>query len=85
MTVFVIPLSLRCVTNMKNTAIEQMELGMRSQIRNGCRNLREGRLKRARWWFSRMRLVVDLALPPQMTASPRPEQTYFKLRQGNLQ
>jgi hypothetical protein len=69
---------------MKNTAIEQMELGMRSQIRNGFRNARHNRIKRARWWFNRMRLIVDLALPPQPVASPRPEQTYFKLRQENL-
>lgn len=69
---------------MNNTTIEQMELGMRSQIRNSYRNVRQDRLKRARWWFNRMRAVVDLALPPQHRASARPEQTYFKLQQGNL-
>jgi hypothetical protein len=67
-----------------NTMIEQMELGVRSQIRNNYRNVREDRLKRARWWFRRMRVVVDLALPPQPTATARPEQTYFKLQQGSL-
>ena len=70
--------------DMNNTAIEQMELGMRSQIRNSYRNVRQDRLKRARWWFNRMRAVVDVALPPQSLASARPEQTYFKLQQGNL-
>jgi hypothetical protein len=71
-------------TNMNSTSIEQMELGMRSQIRNGHRNVRQERQRRARWWFQRMRSVVDLALPPQTVATPRPEQTYFQLRQGNL-
>ncbi len=69
---------------MNNTTIEQMELGMRSQIRNNYRNVREDRLKRARWWFNRMRVVVDLALPRQPVESVRPEQTYFKLQQGHL-
>jgi len=64
---------------MKNTATEQMELGMRNQIRNSYRNVRSDRLKRARWWFTQMRRVVNLALPPQPIASPRPEQTYLRL------
>ncbi|HTG44643.1 MAG TPA: hypothetical protein VK633_08940 [Verrucomicrobiae bacterium] len=66
---------------MKNTAIEQMELGMRNQLRNGLRKARPDRMKRARWWFNRMRQVVDLALPAHPSVSPRPEQTYFQLRQ----
>jgi len=70
--------------DMNNTTIEQMELGMRNQIRNSYRNVRQDRLKRARWWFNRMRVVVDLSLPPQPAGSARPEQTYFKLQQGNL-
>jgi hypothetical protein len=65
---------------MKNTTTEQMELGMRNQIRNNYRNVRPDRLKRARWWFTQMRRVVDLALPPQAMASPRPEQTYLRLK-----
>jgi len=69
---------------MNETTIQQMELGMRSQIRNNHRNVREDRLKRARWWFNRMRVVVNLALPPQSIAPTRPEQTYFKLQQGTL-
>ena len=67
-------------TNMKNTAIEQLELGMRNQIRNGYRNVRNERRRRASWWFTQMRRVVDLALPPQPIASPRPEQTYLRLK-----
>lgn len=69
---------------MTNTTTEQMELGVRSQIRNNYRNVRDERVRRARWWFNRMRVVVDLALPPQAITAPRPEQTYFKLQQGNL-
>ena len=66
---------------MKNTAIEQMELGMRNQIRNfRSVNIRNNRLRRARWWFTQMRRVVDLALPPQPLSSPRPEQTYLRLK-----
>lgn len=63
---------------MKNTTTEQMELGMRNQIRNNYRNVRNDRIKRARWWFTQMRRVVDLALPPQALA--RPEQTYLRLK-----
>jgi hypothetical protein len=70
---------------MNNTAVEQMELGMRSQIRNGYRNVRHERMSRARWWFNRMRVVVDLALPAQPIASARPEQTYLSFQQGSLQ
>ena len=67
-------------TNMKSTAIEQLELGMRNQIRNGYRNVRNDRRRRASWWFTQMRRVVDLALPPQPMANPRPEQTYLRLK-----
>lgn len=84
MTVFVRPYSLKSLADMNNTAIEQMELGVRSQIRNNYRNVREERLRRARWWFNRMRVVVDLALPPQPVVPPRPEQTYLQLQQSSL-
>jgi hypothetical protein len=65
---------------MKDTAIEQMELGVRSQIRNEYRNLRSDRRSRAQWWFAKMRQVVEFALPPQPMATPRPEQTYLRLQ-----
>ena len=74
------PLFYAGCTNMKSTAIEQLELGMRNQIRNGYRNVRNERRRRASWWFTQMRRVVDLALPPQPIASPRPEQTYLRLK-----
>jgi hypothetical protein len=59
---------------------QQLELGMRNQIRNQYRNLRGDRVKRARWWFTQMRRVVDLTLPPQPAPAARPEQTYLHLR-----
>ena len=62
---------------MTNIPMEQMEFGIRNQIRNNYRNDRQ---KRARWWFTQMRRVVDFALPPQSMASPRPEQTYLRLK-----
>ena len=62
---------------MNNT---QLEFGMRNQIRNQYRNIRGDRRKRAAWWFTQMRRVVDLTLPPQPIAAPRPEQTYMQLR-----
>ena len=65
---------------MKSTAIEQLELGMRNQIRNNYRNVRNDRRRRASWWFTQMRRVVDLAMPPQPMANPRPEQTYLRLK-----
>lgn len=53
---------------------------MRGQIRNPFRNVRNDRRRRAQWWFAQMRRVVNLALPPQPMASPRPEQTYLRLK-----
>jgi hypothetical protein len=32
---------------------------------------------RARWWFARMREVVDQAVDWQPVSKPRPEQTWF--------
>jgi len=69
---------------MKNTASEQIELGIRNQIRNSYRNVRSERQKRARWWFTKMRQAVDLALPPQPIPSPRPTQTYLQMHQTDL-
>ena len=66
---------------MKNTATQQLELGMRNPITYGnVRNVRNDRIKRARWWFTQMRRVVELAMPPQPMTSPRPEQTYLCLK-----
>jgi hypothetical protein len=69
---------------MKNTALVQMELEVKSQIRNGYRNARYDRQKRAAWWFGKMRHVVDLALPSQPMRPAPAEQTYLSLRQTSL-
>lgn len=63
---------------MKNTATEQLEFGIKNPL--SYRNVRNDRMKRARWWFTQMRRVVELAMPPQPMASPRPEQTYLRLK-----
>jgi hypothetical protein len=63
---------------------EQLELGMPKQIRNTSRKVRQDRTQRARWWFSKMRQVVDLALPAQPKTRARAEQTYLGLRQPSL-
>lgn len=70
---------------MKNDTCTQMELGMIHNLRPGnARQFRLQRIKRAEWWFRKMRQVVDLALPPQAMVAPRPEQTYLRLRQTSL-
>jgi hypothetical protein len=69
---------------MKNTATVQMELTMRSQIRNNFRDARANRLKRARWWFNRMREAVDFALPPRNAPAAPPTQTYLQMQQTDL-
>ena len=68
---------------MKNITLEQMELIM-NKDKSGLRSARADRRPRARWWFNRMRQVVDLALPVQPLVSRRPEQTYLGLRQTSL-
>jgi hypothetical protein len=68
---------------MKNITLEQMELTM-NKDKSGLRSARADRRPRARWWFNRMRQVVDLGLPVQPLVSPRPEQTYLGLRQTSL-
>ena len=68
---------------MKNITLEQMELTM-NKDKSSLRNARIDRHRRARWWFNRMRQVVDLALPVQPVLCPRPEQSYLRLSQTNL-
>jgi len=68
---------------MKSTLLIQLELGM-----NGCtpelRDIRQDRHRRARWWFQKMRQVVNLTVAPRRTLPPRAEQTYFGLVQPTL-
>lgn len=63
---------------MKNITSEQMEFGAKNATVITV-NVRQQRRARARWWFWKMRQVVDLAMPPQPIGSPRPEQTYLRL------
>jgi hypothetical protein len=61
-------------SNMMN---QQMELGFRSATTCRSAARRQRRLKRAEWWFERMRLVVDRAFDWQPSPPPRPEQMSF--------
>ena len=63
---------------MKSVAGRQLEFGINGR-RQEMVNLRQQRLKRAQWWFGKMRQVVDLAMPPQAAHVPPPEQTFFEL------
>ena len=63
---------------MNNSTAKQMELGGKNSI-GGIVNVRQQKLQRARWWFGKMRQVVDLAMPPQPMVGPRPEQTSLRL------
>lgn len=45
--------------------------------------IRQRRPSRARWWFARMRRVVDLALDWRPAPAPRPEQIQLALVHGH--
>lgn len=62
---------------MKNNIVEQMELGFTGSRLRMVPCAREQRRRRAAWWFSRMRQVVDRALDWQESHAPRPEQTWL--------
>ena len=68
---------------MKHITDSQMELTM-NKDRAAIRNVRFERQARARWWFARMRQVVNLAIPARPHTPARPEQTYFNLHQPGL-
>ena len=55
----------------------QLELSLTNA--RGCHPLsrRQRHLSRARWWFERMRQVVDRAIEWTPAPAPRPEQTWF--------
>jgi hypothetical protein len=40
---------------------------------------RQARQRRIRWWFNRMRRMVDLACNLPSSPPPRPEQTYLNV------
>ena len=54
----------------------QLELGFGSTGRALVLTHRQRRLSRARWWFDRMRQVVDRAFEP--TPPPRPQQMWME-------
>ena len=68
---------------MKHITAKQMELTM-NKDRSGIRNVRFERQARAKWWFTKMRQVVNLAIPARAHGPARPEQTYLNLRQPGL-
>jgi len=55
----------------------QLELSLANA--RGCRpqSRRQRHLSRARWWFERMRQVVDRAIDWPPAPLPPPEQTWF--------
>jgi hypothetical protein len=55
----------------------QMELGIENA--KFCPSVirREQRAKRARWWFDRMRQIVEQAVDRRPAPEPRPEQIWF--------
>jgi hypothetical protein len=55
----------------------QLELSLANA--GGCHPVsrRQRHLSRARWWFERMRQVVDRAIDWAPAPPPRPEQTWF--------
>ena len=56
---------------------QQMELGIENA--KVCPSVvrREQRVKRARWWFDRMRQIVEQAVNHRPAPEPRPEQIWF--------
>ena len=59
------------------SSVEQMELGLsRARVCASARR-REQRLVRARWWFNRMRDVVDHAMDWSAATPKRSEQILF--------
>ena len=56
---------------------QQMELGIENAKICPSVVRREQRVKRARWWFDRMRQIVEQAVDRRPAPEPRPEQTWF--------
>ena len=56
---------------------QQMELGIENA--KVCPSVvrREQRANRARWWFDRMRQIVEQAVDRRPAPEPRPEQFWF--------
>ena len=56
---------------------KQMELGIENAAVCPSVLRREQRVKRARWWFDRMRQVVEQAVDRRPAPEPHPEQIWF--------
>jgi hypothetical protein len=56
---------------------QQMELGIENAKLCPSVIRREQRAKRARWWFDRMRQIVEQAVDRRPAAKPHPEQIWF--------
>ena len=56
---------------------QQMELGIENAKLCPSVIRREQRAKRARWWFDRMRQIVEQAVDRRPAPEPRPEQVWF--------
>jgi hypothetical protein len=56
---------------------QQMELGLDASLAFRTKIHRQRRLRRAGWWFSQMRMIVERAGGSQSGPPARPEQTYL--------
>jgi hypothetical protein len=56
-----------------------MERSFKETVELRSMNHRARRLNRAKWWFRRMRGIVDRAIDWQPMPQGRPEQVYFTL------
>jgi hypothetical protein len=59
--------------------IDQMELSLAGKTARRGRQARQNRRQRAKWWFARMRNVVDSAMEWRPAPPARPEQVYMTL------
>lgn len=55
----------------------QLEMSFAARGISRTMGRRQSKLRRAQWWFSRMRQIVDRAIDREPVAPPRPEQTWF--------
>ena len=56
---------------------QQMELGIENAKLCPSVIRRQQRAKSARWWFQRMRQIVEQAVDHRPAPAPRPEQIWF--------
>jgi hypothetical protein len=57
-----------------------MELTIEGKAALNVVDARTARLQKGRFWFSKMRRVVELAMPAKPAPMPPPEQIYLDLR-----